>query len=361
MVVAFRSKMKHKQLRGLPKFTLAAFKDEIERSGNFVVERKSFLEHQLQKIIENAGIHKHKTPDNSVSSTLTKNLSEIHKLIVPLGNGKYVLTKDFSSLDLEVQIKALGLFRNRKRKDLKGFNKATPKNSEKVKPVDPGIIKMSRGEKGWWLATLKEMKEKGVKWVHYKELAINQREYLVEVVKTKAECLASSANHKLNMIFRKKMGLVIKLGSGKYALNPKIKFPLKIEESKKESEGEAKVEGTLKKLKIKFSRQKTFRDLKDKSFLRFDFFAKDKGIKFAVEFDGEQHFRYIQIFHRTPQGFEDQKRRDRIKNEWCRKHKIPLLRISYRDKDRVQEIVEEFVKNLKCEKPRLRSQVQKDN
>ena len=62
---------------------------------------------------------------------------------------------------------------------------------------------------------------------------------------------------------------------------------------------------------------------------RFDFFVTDSNskIKYAIEFDGEQHFRY------TSGGWscdlEEIKRRDDIKNQYCWDNNIPLIRIPW--------------------------------
>lgn len=67
--------------------------------------------------------------------------------------------------------------------------------------------------------------------------------------------------------------------------------------------------------------------------LRFDFIIyNDKGeISRIIEFDGRQHFYGpdTEYWSRTKDTLEDIKERDKIKNNWCLSHNIPLIRIPY--------------------------------
>ena len=56
----------------------------------------------------------------------------------------------------------------------------------------------------------------------------------------------------------------------------------------------------------------------------------DYGI--LIEYDGEQHF------HTTKNDrfkYEELKKRDEFKNEWCKKNNIPLIRIPYTDYNKI--------------------------
>ena len=54
---------------------------------------------------------------------------------------------------------------------------------------------------------------------------------------------------------------------------------------------------------------------------------------FAVEYDGEQHFyptRFgSQTVEESQKAFKELKIRDSIKNEYCKSHDIPLIRVPY--------------------------------
>ena len=74
----------------------------------------------------------------------------------------------------------------------------------------------------------------------------------------------------------------------------------------------------------------------------FDFVVCDgKTIKYAIEYDGEQHFKPVDFFG-GEDGFKETKRRDKIKNEYCMEKKIPLLRIPYTEFHNIKEIVSDF-------------------
>lgn len=57
-------------------------------------------------------------------------------------------------------------------------------------------------------------------------------------------------------------------------------------------------------------------------------------LKLAVEYDGEQHFKYTPYFHGPPpQGlkrFWGQQQRDQRKNQLCADYGVDLIRISYK-------------------------------
>lgn len=93
-----------------------------------------------------------------------------------------------------------------------------------------------------------------------------------------------------------------------------------------QSKGEYYISELLKKEKINFKREITFSDLKDKGFLRFDFGIYDKNnlLLFLIEYDGRQHIDKTSVWHT-----ESVEKHDKMKNEWCLKNNIPLIRIPY--------------------------------
>ena len=78
----------------------------------------------------------------------------------------------------------------------------------------------------------------------------------------------------------------------------------------------------LQKAKIKFVREKTYKDLKNGSF-RFDFYLTARGV--LLEIDGEQHFK--PVYGRA--AFLKGQEHDRRKNSYCLAKGIPLYRIPY--------------------------------
>lgn len=95
-----------------------------------------------------------------------------------------------------------------------------------------------------------------------------------------------------------------------------------------ESKGETKIKQLLKFNKIPFEQEKTFiscRIPETEGVPRFDFYVDNK---YLIEFDGAQHFQVGGDFA-TPEKLKQTQFRDQYKNEWCKEHNIPLIRIPY--------------------------------
>ena len=56
------------------------------------------------------------------------------------------------------------------------------------------------------------------------------------------------------------------------------------------------------------------------------------SINTAIEFDGAQHFHYVERYHKTYDGFLESVYRDKLKDKLLNEHGINLIRISYKDK-----------------------------
>jgi len=99
----------------------------------------------------------------------------------------------------------------------------------------------------------------------------------------------------------------------------------------KESQGEKKISNLLISHNINFKRQKVFEDLKYKKSLFFDFYLIDFNM--CIEYDGLQHFEHVMYFGKDEKFFHELQIRDKLKNVYCLKNNIPLLRLSYKDND----------------------------
>lgn len=64
-----------------------------------------------------------------------------------------------------------------------------------------------------------------------------------------------------------------------------------------------------------------------KKALELDCYNPQVGI--AVEYQGEQHYRFPNGFHKTREEFEDQVARDVIKEHLCKKNNILLIKVPY--------------------------------
>lgn len=94
----------------------------------------------------------------------------------------------------------------------------------------------------------------------------------------------------------------------------------------RESLGERIVSKYLSNKKIKFIRQKRFKDCRFQRPLPFDFYLPDYNT--CIEFDGEQHFNKFR-FELDESRLIKTKKRDIIKNNFCEKNNINLLRIKF--------------------------------
>lgn len=111
----------------------------------------------------------------------------------------------------------------------------------------------------------------------------------------------------------------------------------------KSFKGEEKIAKYLIKNNIKFETQKTFKDLKDKGFLRFDFYLPEYNL--LIEYDGKQHFEPVDFSGNNPEqaeeNFKNRKIRDWMKNNYCKENNIKLLRIKYNDFKNIKKILKE--------------------
>lgn len=118
--------------------------------------------------------------------------------------------------------------------------------------------------------------------------------------------------------------------------------------------GEKLISDYLESRCVRFTRQKRFKDCKSKRTLMFDFYLLDLNI--LIEYDGLQHFKPIEYFG-GEEAFEDQKKRDEIKNNFSKTSGIPLIRIPYKyTKDKVIKVLDEILGSVpsqesKAERP----------
>lgn len=107
------------------------------------------------------------------------------------------------------------------------------------------------------------------------------------------------------------------------------------------SKGENQIKTILIENNIPFVYNKEyFKDLLgDKGLLRYDFILLDNNIPYRlIEFDGLQHYQSIGYFG-GQERFQLQKKYDNIKNEYAKKHNIPLVRIPYTEKNITLDIL----------------------
>lgn len=104
------------------------------------------------------------------------------------------------------------------------------------------------------------------------------------------------------------------------------------------SKGEIKINKYLKENNILFERQKRFKDCIYKLPLYFDFYLPQHNT--CIEYDGEFHFKPKFI---GKKAFLENKKRDLIKNKYCKEKGIKLIRIPYWEFDNVEKILSNYI------------------
>lgn len=86
--------------------------------------------------------------------------------------------------------------------------------------------------------------------------------------------------------------------------------------------------------------------LKNQKNYRYDFYVTlNSGEKFLIEYDGRQHFAPIEFFG-GEKSFKSAQKRDKKKTNYCRKHNIGLLRISYRHFKTIDNVIDKYIKEF---------------
>lgn len=105
----------------------------------------------------------------------------------------------------------------------------------------------------------------------------------------------------------------------------------------KTSKGEQSIRDILERLETNFVEQFKFDDCVDKAQLPFDFaIFKNGKLKSLIEYDGIQHFRG---WHKKADSLKEIQRRDNIKNEYCKRKNIKLIRIPYTKFSEIESII----------------------
>lgn len=112
-----------------------------------------------------------------------------------------------------------------------------------------------------------------------------------------------------------------------------------------ESSGEKIIRNYLTENHIEFSGQKIFKRCRNKRPLRFDFWLPEYNC--CIEFDGEQHFKPHSWKGETAEQKQLNLYRvqllDKIKNNFCFENNIRLLRIPYKNRSNITEILNDFL------------------
>ena len=104
------------------------------------------------------------------------------------------------------------------------------------------------------------------------------------------------------------------------------------------SRGEKTIKLYLEKFDIDYTQQQKFKGLKDKGPLKCDFYLPDYNL--VIEFNGQQHYHPIEQWGGI-KAFEQNKKRDKIKEDFCNENLIGFEVIKYDEDitDRLEEIL----------------------
>ena len=98
------------------------------------------------------------------------------------------------------------------------------------------------------------------------------------------------------------------------------------------SKGEKKIARILDAAGVDYRREFTFSDLRSElgGVLRFDFaIFTDDALDRLIEYDGQQHFKSVKCWGDVEQ-LKRRKKNDILKDQYCKEHKIRLIRLNYR-------------------------------
>lgn len=66
-------------------------------------------------------------------------------------------------------------------------------------------------------------------------------------------------------------------------------------------------------------------------------------LNIAIEFDGQQHYEFVEFFHRTMENFNLRQQMDIEKNQYCIKNNISLYRIPYWEEEHINKILSQIL------------------
>ena len=107
------------------------------------------------------------------------------------------------------------------------------------------------------------------------------------------------------------------------------------------SAGELKIRNLLIEKNISFKYQHHFKNCRGtRNTMPFDFYLPDYNM--CIEFDGKQHYESVSIFG-GEKAFKEIQTSDRIKDKYCKRVGIKLLRIPYWNFRRIEKIIDKNI------------------
>lgn len=109
----------------------------------------------------------------------------------------------------------------------------------------------------------------------------------------------------------------------------------------KQSGPEKYIMELLEAKNLQYKKEYQFNDNDEIFKYKFDFAVFKNNDVYIIEYDGEYHFKLKT--HSGKKGLEETIYNDYIKNQFCLKNNIKLLRIPYWEKENIEELIEEFI------------------
>lgn len=78
-----------------------------------------------------------------------------------------------------------------------------------------------------------------------------------------------------------------------------------------------------------FNKSKTFDWLVNEEGNKLELDGYNDELKIGIEYDGKQHFEFVEHFHKTMEAFNKRQQDDRIKDHLCLKNGVKLIRVPY--------------------------------
>jgi hypothetical protein len=103
----------------------------------------------------------------------------------------------------------------------------------------------------------------------------------------------------------------------------------------------------LDDMKISYEQEVSKIKNDDGNWLRFDFEIDYNEKLLYIEYDGRQHFKPATFGgmskEKAQKAFEKLQKHDKMKNDWCKKNRHPLLRIPYTEFGDVAKLITDFM------------------
>ena len=104
------------------------------------------------------------------------------------------------------------------------------------------------------------------------------------------------------------------------------------------SHGEERIAEILRKAKVSFVQEKTFSDLKHNQY-RYDFYIENlNGKRTIIEFNGLQHYKYMQAFYVKPVYWMAALERDRKKISYALANDIDIYLVPFWDYNKLNKL-----------------------